>query len=598
MNCCSRYLAGVGLAILAGVAVYTIVVPPKTTVAVSAEEPKPAANANGDHVMFGGAPDRNMVNMVDRLSHEFPKGEGADESRILGSRVKWRESLGGTSWGGPIVAGGKVFVGTNNENPRNDRDRGKGSDDEKGAPIDKGILMCFDEKTGKFLWQMVHDKLEGGQVNDWPRAGVCSTPVVDGNRVYYASNRCEVVCLDVNGFYDGNDGFQKEKYQEKTDGDVVWSYDMIGELKVLPHNMTACSPLIVGDLLFIVTANGVDENHKNIPFPEAPSFICMSKKSGKIIWKSNAPGLSIMHGQWSNPAYAVIKGKPQVIFPGGDGWLHAFEPETGKPIWRFDANPKDSKYELGGKGTKSDFIGTPVVYKDRVFIGTGQDPEHLEGIGHFWCIDPAGKEGDISPDLVTDAAKFPPPTKPNPNSGAVWHYGGADNRPFAKRDYMFSRTMSTACIIDDVVYISELAGYIQCLDAKTGKKFWQLDLKSNIWGSCYYVDGKVLVANEDGDLYIFKHDKNPQVMDESDEGSKAAVVAEKKAKAEGKDDADVRKATRDARDEAAVAMRDKVKAKYLLQRVEVGESIQGTPAMANGVLYIQTLKSLYAVNAK
>ena len=262
MTCCSRYLFGIGLAVVAGLGAYVIFVPDRQTVVVSAEEPKPAANAIGDHVMFGGAPDRNMVNLVDTgLSHEFPKGEGGDESRVLGNRVKWREALGNPSWSGPIVAGGKVFAGTNNENPRNDRDRGKGSDDEKGAPLDKGVLMCFEEKTGKFLWQMVHDKLEGGQVNDWPRAGVCSTPVVEGNRVYYASNRCEVVCLDANGFYDGNDGFQKEKYQEKTDGDVVWSYDMIGELKVLPHNMTACSPLIVGDLLFIVTANGVDENH-------------------------------------------------------------------------------------------------------------------------------------------------------------------------------------------------------------------------------------------------------------------------------------------------------------------------------------------------
>jgi outer membrane protein assembly factor BamB len=372
---------------------------------------------------------------------------------------------------------------------------------------------------------------------------------------------------------------------------------MMNELKVFPHNMTDCSPLIVGDLVFVITANGVDENHINIPFPDAPSFICLSRQSGKLIWKSSLPGRAIMHGQWSNPTFAVVKGKAQVIFPGGDGWLYGLEPETGKEIWKFDANPKDSKYELGGKGTRSDFIGTPVVYKDRVYIGTGQDPEHFDGVGHFWCID-LTKTGDISPDLVTDGLKDPPVTKPNPNSGVVWHYGGDDGRPFVKRDFHFGRTMSTACVIDDVVYIADIAGYMNVLDANTGKKFWQWDTKSAIWGSCYYVDGKVLVANEDGDMYIFKHEKKHEVMDEVADGSKAAVEAEKKAKADGKDDVDARKAGRDAYDMAATAIRDKVKAKYLLQKVEVGEAIRSTPIVANGMLYIMSEKTLFAVNLK
>ena len=69
-----------------------------------------------------------------------------------------RPSSGRRAYGGPIIAGGKVFVGTNNERPRNNRDTKKNADGEV-EPIDKGILMCFDEKTGKFLWQAVHDKL-------------------------------------------------------------------------------------------------------------------------------------------------------------------------------------------------------------------------------------------------------------------------------------------------------------------------------------------------------------------------------------------------------------------------------------------------------
>ncbi|MSR55604.1 MAG: hypothetical protein EXS09_20320 [Gemmataceae bacterium] len=588
----------VGLLVLAGCIAGYFLSGSTPKQSIAADEPKAAIANPGDNTQFGGTVSRNFINAHEKgLSHEFPKDENDDKARVLGSRVKWRQALGSNSCAGPIVADGKIFVGTNNENPRNKRDRGKPTDDDpNGTPLDKGVLMCFEEKTGNFLWQMVHDKLGGGQVHDYPRWGVCSTPTVDGNRIYYTSNRCEVVCLDVNGMADGNQGFQKEPFNSPTDGDVIWTYDMIDHLKVFPHNMTNSSTMVVGDLIFVITANGMDENHINIPFPEAPSFICLNKNTGKLIWKNNLPGKAIMHGQWSNPSYGVVKGKPQVFFPGGDGWLYSLEPETGKLIWKFDANPKDSKYELGGKGTRSDFIASPVVYEDKVYIGTGQDPEHFTGIGHFWCID-ATKTGDVSPDLVTDGSKDPPSTKSNPNTAVVWHYGG-EEKPNAKRDFAFGRTMSTACIVDGIVYVAEIDGYMHCLDAKTGKKYWQWDTKSGIWGSCYYVDGKILLANENGDLFIFKHEKEQTVMDEVAEGLKAATEAEKKAKTEKLEETDVRKAARGGYDLASIAMRNKVKAKFLLQTIEISEPITSTPVMANGVLYIMSQRSLIAVNPK
>jgi len=536
----------------------------------AADAPAAIGGGKSDHTMFGGTPGRNMVNSIDT---DIPGSFKVEEA------AKWKSTLGSRAYGGPTIADGRVYVGTNNENPRNKRDRGKATDDDPdGPPVDKGILMVFDEKTGDFLWQSVHDKLPDGQVKDWPREGLCSTPIVDGDRVYYCTNRCTIVCADVAGFANGNDGIQTEKYQDKTDADIIWEYDMIKELNVFPHNMTACSPLIVGDLIYFVTANGVDEGHINLPSPEAPSFLCIYKKSGKLVWKSNAPGKSIMHGQWSNPCYVEIKGVPQIIFPGGDGWVRAFNPQTGDELWKFDANPKDSKYELGGKGTRSDFIGTPVLYKDKIYIGTGQDPEHFEGIGHFWCLDVAGKKGDISPELVTDAKKDPPETKPNPNTAVVWHYGGEEKRKYAKRDYVFGRTMSSACIVDDVCYIGELAGYLHCLDAKTGKKFWQFDLKSAIWGSAYYVDGKIFIGNEDGDLFVFKHDKAPEAMDEVEIAS-----MEPDEKTAGKKLIEVRKA---------------VDKKYKLDKIAVDEPIRSTVAVANGVLYIMSEKSIFAVGKK
>jgi outer membrane protein assembly factor BamB len=561
-----------------------------------------------DHVMFGGTPDRNMVNLKDKLEKFPTKGPdwNDDEAAKKWSAewVLWREDLGSRSYGGPIIAGGKVFVGTNNERPRNKRDFGKNMAGEM-EPTDKGILMCFDEKSGKFLWQAVHDKLASGQVHDWPKEGLCSTAIVEGDRVYYVSNRCTVVCADVNGMTNGKQGKGlqfvqdpldpmkklKPEYADPIDADVLWEFDMIDKLNVFPHNMSACSPLIVGDVLYVVTANGVDEGHINIPSPEAPSFIALNKKTGELIWKSNAPGKNIMHGQWSNPVSADHGGTKQVIFPGGDGWLYGFTPDKGELLWKFDCNPKDAIYELGGTGTKSDFIGTPVVHDGKVYVGVGQDPEHTTGIGHFWSIDLAkalanaakSPDKDVSRDLVDRVEKLPDGkekvhTKPNPASALVWTYGGEETRPFAPRDFKFGRTMSTACIVDDIIYISELAGFLHCINAKTGEHYWQFDTKASIWGSPYYVDGKVLLATEGGDLWVFRHDKQPQKIDEL-----AFDPAPKDMK--------------EARTQM-LAKRKQVQDKYLLAKVEFDGPIRSTPVVANGVLYVMSEKSLFAIKTK
>ena len=532
-----------------------------------------AVRPPGGHTMFGGTPNRNFVDLASKFSavQLMAVKDGDKVVKEADAVIKWHAELGSRAYGGPIVVGGKVFVGTNNERPRNPRDTVKNSDGDV-EPVDKGVLMCFEVATGKFLWQAVHDKLPGGQVVDWPKEGLCSTPVVEGNRIYYVSNRCAVVCADVNGFADGNQGVQTEKYQTPTDEDVIWEFDMIGSLGVFPHNMSACSPLLVGDVLFITTANGVDEGHINIPAPQAPSFLALDKNTGKVLWKRNDPGRKIMHGQWSNPTYGEINGIRQVIFPAGDGYLYGLKPETGDVIWKCDCNPKEAKYELGGTGTRSDFIGTPVVYDNKVYIGLGQDPEHFTGVSHFWCLDPS-KGGDISPEV----GEWEKPGKPNPNSGVVWHYGGQDTRKFVPRDFTFGRTMSTPTIVDDVLYITELQGFIHCLDAKTGKKFWQYDLKGAMWGSTIYVDGKIYVATESGELYVFKHDKKPQVIDEIDVPD---AVDRKDFNAKLK------------------AKRKQVEQAYLLGKSEFDAPIRSTPVVTNGVMYVMTEKTLYALEPK
>src|SRR5439155_5379241 len=125
---------------------------------------------SGQWPMFGGSPSRNMVDPNDKDIPTEWNIEKAQEKNI-----KWVAEVGSRAYGGPVVAAGKVFVGTNNERPRNKRDFHTNNDAEL-EPVDKGVLMCFDEKSGLFLWQAVFDKLESGQVQDWPKEGLCSSP--------------------------------------------------------------------------------------------------------------------------------------------------------------------------------------------------------------------------------------------------------------------------------------------------------------------------------------------------------------------------------------------------------------------------------------
>jgi outer membrane protein assembly factor BamB len=425
-----------------------------------------------DWPMWGGAPQRNMANSVE-------KGIPASWDIETGRNVKWAAQLGSQSYGNPVVADGKVFVGTNNQAGRQPKAKG-----------DKGVVMCFAEKDGKFLWQATHDKLAAGRVNDWPQQGICSSPCVDGKRVYYTSNRCELVCADTEGFHDGkNDGpLTAETLTGKIDGDFRWKLDMIKELGVFPHNMSSSSPTIDGDLVFAVTGNGVDEGHKVIPSPSAPSFIAVNKYTGQVVWQRNDPGEGILHGQWSCPAIGVMGGKKQVVFPGGDGRLYAFDPSTGNLIWSFQANPKGSVYKLGGLGTRNEIIATPVIYDDKVFISLGQDPEHGEGPSHLYAVD-GTKHGDIT------------------DTGIVWHNAEVQ------------RAMSTVAIHGGILYHCDLSGTFRAFDVKTGKTLWSHDVKAAVWGSPYAVDGKVFIGNEDGVLTVFRQGRQKQVLGEINMGS-------------------------------------------------------------------------------
>src|SRR6266480_3792647 len=359
----------------------------------------------------GNDPGRNMYSpakgLPDRFDPGKPKSGTEDIDMQTTKNVKWVAKLGSQAYGNVVAAGGKVFIGTNNENPRDPQHQG-----------DRSILLCLDEKTGEFLWQLVVPKLASGKVNDWEGLGLLSSPCVEGNRVYLVTSRCEVICLDTEGMANGNDGpfMDEASYVVKDSGqppakigpkdaDIIWVYDMIDQLGVFPHNASNCSVLIVDDLVYACTSNGQDWSHVNIPSPNSPSFIALNKKTGEFVAEDEAHiGPHIFHGQWSSPSMGEVNGKKLVFFGGGDGWCYAFDAKPVKEgdstylkvAWKYDCNPPErKKFKYPAAEGVSEINATPVFYKNRVYVAVGQDPEHGEGVGILSCID-ATKTGDIT----------------------------------------------------------------------------------------------------------------------------------------------------------------------------------------------------------
>jgi outer membrane protein assembly factor BamB len=359
-----------------------------------------------------------------------------------------------------------------------------------------------------------------------PGLGVCSPATVEGDRLYVVSSRGELLCLDVHGMSNGNDGpfVDEERYWVKKgeppvppgpeDGDLIWRFDMVTELPSCCNDGWCSAVLIHGDFLYVGTSNGVNGGHKEVLYPLAPSLIAVNKHSGNLVAVDDEKiGERLFHGQWSSPALAEMKDRTLIIYGGGDGVCYAFEPIVEarpeparlKKVWSFDCNPPEYKFrdgapidyfaggrarppadrrdpgeEAGAYVGPSEIIGTPVVYNNRVYVATGQDPTHGRGKGILHCIDATGS-GDIT------------------QSGKVWSYTGLD------------RTMATVAIADGLLYLPDIAGRIHCLDADTGKPHWVHETKSEIWGPALVADGRLYVGTKRG-LLVMAAGKEAKVL--------------------------------------------------------------------------------------
>ena len=503
---------------------------------------------------FGGNFARNAVSEEKGIPEWFEPGkkksDGSGIDMATTKNVRWIARLGTENYSSPTIAAGKVFIGVNDVN----------LDDPHYHPTGGGVLLCLDEATGKLLWRLVVPKTEHSQHSsdyDNMELGICSSPAVDRDRVYVVTNRSEVVCLDIDGMRNGNQGpFMDERHytgelidpqigHDSEDADVIWRFDMVSELSVFPHDAASCSVLVFGDVVYVSTGNGITDGKGadyKAPFPMAPSFIALDKHTGRLLAKDDElVGTRVFHGQWSSPSLGQAGDRTLVCFGGGDGICYAFdalhaaahpaEPGYLHRVWSCDANPPEYRtrngvaidYWAGHKHLHKDnqndglyvgpseIVATPVFYKNRVYTVIGQDPLHGRGKGCVTCID-ATKEGDVS------------------SSGVLWTYKDLD------------RSLSTPAIANGLLFVADMTGKLQCLDADSGQCHWTHDANSDCWSSPLVADGKVYLGTRRG-LNIL------------------AATKEKK----------------------------------VYKEIKLGSQIRATPAVADGVLYVASQNYLWAV---
>jgi len=348
------------------------------------------------------------------------------------------------------------------------------------------------------------------------------------------------------------------------DADIIWLFDLTTGAGIWSHDAAHSSILIQGDYLYLNTGTGVDNTHKRIRKPDAPSLVVLDKHTGRFIardYEQIAP--NIFHSTWCAPSLAEINGRPLLFFAGGNGIVYAFEtlerllmqsgnravtepltdavksnanPATSvnspliqisnnpspplralQKVWSFDFDPQAPKtnvhkFNSNRRESPSNFYGMPVFYQNRLYLAGGGDIWWGKNEAWLKCIDPT-RTGDIT------------------TKGLLWSYR------------LQKHVLSTPAIADGLVFIADCGRLFHCVDAQTGEACWTHELDGEVWASPLVADGKVYLGTRAGKFYVF------------------------------------------------LAKRSK----ELLCTVDLGSPISSTCAAANEVLYVATMNHLYAL---
>ena|SRR5436190_2541459 len=394
-----------------------------------------------DWPMFGRDATRNAVS-----PGKNPPGDWSTKAGEM-RNIAWIANVGDSSFGSPVVSDGLVWVGTNNQVPR-----------DPACTVDASVLMCFRAQDGKFLWQHASPRKPGmDKHGDWGRYPLRCTPLVEGDRLWFINNCWEVICLDIGPLKRG------ERVPVE-----VWRTDLVVRAGVWPqvHGMGFGIALSIGPSfegkIYVSTGNGLDWKTNKPARPEAPALVCLDTNTGEIIGRERS-GISArtFTANWSSPVVVREGDRALLLFGGGDGFLYAFDPvpagELGtlRELWRVDCRRE---------GEDVGITATPVVHQGRIFVALGHESDS-GGPGGLHCIEVA-----------------------------------TGRRIWSLRE--FDRTCSSFIVHDGLLVAPSATGIVYGLDAATGNRIWEYDMLTSVTTSPMMADGRVYLTNSDDEVVI------------------------------------------------------------------------------------------------
>lgn len=243
-------------------------------------------------------------------------------------------------------------------------------------------------------------------------------------------------------------------YAYDMDGTPLWTKDL-GDLNVGAYDLPeyewgpASSPIIFKNLVIVQC----DQQ-------QGSYLMACDVGSGKTVWKTMRDELP----SWGTPT--IYPGKPRVeLVTNGSNFIRGYDPLTGEELWR-----------LGGSSKIT--APTPIFSGDLIVVCSGRRPEKP-----IFAIR-AGANGDIT--LTDDATS---------NEWVRW--SKTKRGPY----------MPTPVIYDGLLYSCENQGILSCFDVRTGEERYRERIPhagAGFSASPVAADGKILLAGEDGDVFVVK----------------------------------------------------------------------------------------------
>ena len=342
--------------------------------------------------------------------------KGGDDSNLLWKRedIKSRST--------PIVMNGKLYTILRHK---------------PGTKVEQEKVVCLDAATGDTIWENKFNIF----LSDVPDTRVGWSSVVGDPKTG------NIYALGVCGYFQCLDG---------TTGKTLWSHSLSEEYGLLSTYGGRTNFPIIHKNLVIISAIVIGWGDMAKP---AHRFIGFHKKTGDAIWFESTRPLPY-DTTYSSPVLTAFNGQKALVFGSGDGGVHAFQPLTGKSIW---------KYNVSKRGINT----TPLVYKNKVYCGHSEENYDDTKMGALFCLD-GTKSGDIT------------------KTGEIWR----------QKEWFVGKNQPI--IVDDRLYVIQDSGKMLVVEPETGKQIARQALGTTQRGSPLYADGKIYTATMNGRWYVLE----------------------------------------------------------------------------------------------